>query len=459
MAACVAISATASAMISALRSAAAGSPTRSTNESLNASLGPASPTSFYLGQLEQREFNLNADFVYRLPVGTAQPVNIAFGAERRRETYQVSAGDPASYAVGAGAATGLAPNSNGFPGFSPSLAGTFDQTSYAGYLDLEWQPIEMVTLGAAGRYEDFSEFGDTFNYKLSARFEPIKGIAARGTYSTGFRAPTPGQLNTSQTTQGLDTRTLQIFNQGRLSPGDPLAIALGAKPLTPETSKTATAGLTFQSRIGLTGSVDIYQIDVDNRFGQSQTFAVPATFANPQRFTAVSYFTNDFDTRTRGIDAVLSYAHRAGPGRASLSLAYNYNQTKVRSGATAAIPNDTQRRIFEERLPKHNGTASLGYDIGAVSLLARARYYGGWTDVTGNATGELFQKFGSIALFDVSASYRFDEHFNLRVGAENVANTYPAEATNQAVRGLIYSRNAPYDTDGGQYYVRVGMNF
>ncbi|MES3154296.1 TonB-dependent receptor plug domain-containing protein [Sphingomonas faeni] len=429
------------------------------NESLNASLGPASPTSFYLGRLEQREFNLNADFVYRLPVGTAHPVNVAFGAERRRETYQVSAGDPASYAIGAGAATGLAPNSNGFPGFSPSLAGTFDQTSYAGYLDLEWQPVERVTLGAAGRYEDFSAFGDTFNYKLSARFEPIKGIAARGTYSTGFRAPTPAQLNTSQTTQGLDTTTLQIFNQGRLSPSDPLAIALGAKPLTPETSKTGTAGLTFQSGFGLTGSVDIYQIDVDNRFSQSRTFAVPASFANPQRFTAVSYFTNDFDTRTRGIDAVLSYAHRAGPGRASVSLAYNYNQTKVRSGVSAAIPNDTQRRIFEERLPKHNATATLGYDIGAVSLLARGRYYGAWTDVTGNATGELFQRFGGIALFDVSASYRFAEHFSLRVGAENVANTYPAEVTNQAVRGLIYSRNAPYDTDGGQYYVRVGMSF
>lgn len=94
-----------------------------------------------------------------------------------------------------------------------------------------------------------------------------------------------------------------------------------------------------------------------------------------------------------------------------------------------------------------------------MSFLARARYYGALTDVTGNATGELFQRFGSIALFDVSASYRFDEHFTLRVGAENVANTYPAEATNQAVRGLIYSRNAPYDTDGGQYYARVGMKF
>jgi iron complex outermembrane receptor protein len=138
------------------------------------------------------------------------------------------------------------------------LAGTFDQNSYAGYLDLEWQPIEMVTFGAAGRNEDFSAFGDTFNYKLSARFEPTKVSPPGAPIRPGFRALTPAQLNTSQTTQGLDTTTLQIFNQGRLSPSDPLAIALGAKPLTPEKSKTATAELTFHSRVGLTGSVYIY---------------------------------------------------------------------------------------------------------------------------------------------------------------------------------------------------------
>jgi iron complex outermembrane receptor protein len=107
----------------------------------------------------------------------------------------------------------------------------------------------MLTLGAAGRYEDFSEFGNTFNYKLSARIEPFTA-SRRATYSTGFRAPTPAQLNTSQVTQGLDTRTLQIFNQGRLSPNDPIAVALGAKPLTPEKSRTVTAGLTFQSDFG-----------------------------------------------------------------------------------------------------------------------------------------------------------------------------------------------------------------
>ena len=429
------------------------------SESLNASLGPDSPTSFYLGRLMQREFNLNADFVYRLPLGMAEPANIAFGAERRKETYAIRPGDPASYAIGPGAATGLAPNSNGFPGFSPLSAGEWSQTSYAGYVDVEVRPVEMLTLGAAGRYEDFSAFGDTFNYKLSARLEPVTGVALRATYSTGFRAPTPAQLNALTTSQGLDTTTLQIFNTGRLSPSDPIAIALGAKPLTPEKSRTLTAGLTFQSDFGLTGSIDVYQIKLRDRFGQSRTFAVPADLPNPQRFTAVTYFTNDFNTRTRGVDVVLAYARDVGPGKADISLAYNYNQTRVTSGTSASIGNETQRVLFEDRLPKHNGTASLGYTIGRFGLQGRARYYGAWTDVSGNATGEVFQRFGSMVMFDLSASLQLNDHLSIRAGAENIFDTYPDEATNQAVRGLIYSRNAPYDTDGGQYYVRLGITF
>lgn len=428
-------------------------------ESLNASLGPNSPTSFYLGRLEQREFNLNADFVYRLDVGGFEPINIAFGAERREETYTVTAGDPASYAVGRGAAAGLAPNANGFPGFAPSQEGAFDQESYAGYLDLEWRPAEMLTLGAAARYEDFSNFGDTFDYKLSARFEPIEGLAVRGAFSTGFRAPTPGQSNTSNTSQGLDTRTLQIFTRGRLSTNDPVAIALGAVPLQPEQSETLTAGLTYQSTFGLSASIDIYQIDVRDRFGQSNAFAVPAGLPNPLQFTSISYFTNDFDTRTRGVDAVLAYAAPLGSGTLNARLAYNYNQTRVTNGTSVTIGNDTQRRLFEERLPQHNATASLGYEIGAFSITANGRYYGSWTDSSGNATGDLFQRFGSIVLFDLSAGYQLSENFSVRLGAENIFNTYPDEATNQAVRGLIYSRNAPYDTDGGQYYVRLGVQF
>jgi iron complex outermembrane receptor protein len=428
-------------------------------QTLNASLGPLGPTSFYLGRLTQRETNLNADFVYRLPVGGVEPLNIAFGGERRIERYAVGVGDPASYAIGAGAATGLAPNSNGFPGFGPQQAGRFQQTSNAGYVDLAWHPITMLTLGAAGRYEDFSSFGDKFTYKFSGRVEPVEWLALRGTYSTGFRAPTPAQLNTRVVSQGLDTRTLQVFNQGRLAPSDTLAVALGAKPLRPETSRNISAGVVAQTHIGLGATLDLYQIDVDDRFSQSATIAIPASLPNPNRFTSISYFTNDFNTRTRGIDVVVSYVRSFGTGRASATLAYNYNRTTVRSGNSAAIANDTQRRIFQERLPQHNATGTLGYDIGPVGVMLRGRYYGPWTDVTGNATGELFQRFGGIALFDASLTYRMTPNISVRGGAENVFGTYPAEATNQANRGLIYSRNAPYDTDGGRYYVRLGVSF
>ncbi|MBY8829820.1 TonB-dependent receptor [Hephaestia sp. CMS5P-6] len=429
------------------------------NQSLNASLGPASPTSFYLGRLEQREFNLNADFVYKLDLGMYRPVNVAFGAERRVETYGIRAGDPASYAIGPGASSGLAPNSNGFPGFTPLQAGDFGQRSYAGYIDVEVQPVEQLTLGAAGRYETYSVFGDTFNYKFSGRYELTHNLALRATYSTGFRAPTPGQLYSTSTSQGLDTKTLQVFNSGRLASNDPIAVALGAKPLKPEKSDSITAGLTFRSGFGLSGSIDAYQIKLRDRFGQSNSFAVPASLPNPNHYTSVSFFTNDFDTRTRGIDAVVSYTHPVGPGRATVSLAYNYNQTKVTSAPSASIPSDTQRIVFEERLPQHNATGSLNYAIGPVGLMVRGRYYGPWTDSSGNATGDIFQRFSGRAFMDVSATYRFAEHFSIEAGADNVLDTYPDEATFQANRGLIYSRNAPYDTDGGQYFVRLNMDF
>ncbi len=429
------------------------------DETINASLGPASPTRFVLGTLAQREVNLNADFVYRwMPSALAEPVNVAFGVERRVETYLIDAGDPASFAVGPGAATGLAPNANGFPGFSTIQAGEWDQTSYAGYIDVEAPVTSWLTLGGAIRYEEFSEFGETVDGKVSGRVEFSPNFAVRATWSTGFRAPTPGQLNATSTTQGLDTVTLQIFNRGRLSPSDPIAIALGARPLEAEESETASFGVVF-AHGGFTATIDAYQIDVTNRFSESSAFAVPSSQPNPLRFTSVSYFTNDFDTQTRGIDVVGSWAGSAFGGDLRLTAAYNYNETEVTGGATGVALSTTQRRVFEEGRPQHNATASATYAIGAWEFLGRARYYGEWTDVSGNATGDIFQTFGAISLFDAAVTYNISEQVSMRVGAENVFDEYPDEATNQAVRGLIYSRNAPYDTDGGRYYVRLTAGF
>jgi iron complex outermembrane receptor protein len=382
------------------------------------------------------------------------------------ETYEIVAGDPASYAVGPGAAAGLAPNANGFPGFNPQQAGKWDQTSYAGYVDVAAQLTGAWSVDIAGRYEDFSEFGDTLNGKLATRFALSPDFALRASYSTGFRAPTPAQLNSTSTSQGLDTVTLQLFTAGRLSPLNPVAAFLGAKPLEPEESETLTGGLVWRNDSGFSGSIDVYQIDVSKRFSTSTSITVtPAIRAQlvamgvsgASAFTSVSWFTNDFDTRTRGVDVVGAYTRQVGPGQLDLTAAYNFNETTVTGGSLSASA--TQKRLFEESRPKQNLTGSATYAWGPFEFLGRVRYYGKWTDSTGNATGDIFQEFGAITFFDVAVTYKASEQVSVRVGAENVFDTYPEEAVFQASRGLVYSRNAPYDTNGGQYYVRLDEKF
>ncbi|RJG11760.1 TonB-dependent receptor [Massilia cavernae] len=430
------------------------------SNSINASLGPNSPTSFYLGELSQEEKIVNANFNYELLVAAlAQPVNIAFGTEFRNETYGVKAGDPESYAVGPGAASGLESNSNGAPGFSKRQAGEWGQDSYAAYLDVEVPLGERMNVGMAARYEHFSEFGSTVDGKLSARYTLTPNFALRGSYSTGFRAPTPGQLNTNSTNQGLDTKTLQIFTGGRLATNDPLAILLGAKPLKPEQSKNLSMGFTWKTPAGFSGSVDFYDIQLSDRFSTSASFAIPAGIDNPLRYTSVNYFTNDFDTTTQGVDIVGSYLTRVGAGKMNLTAAYNYNTTTVDSGRSSVATNVAQRTVFEERLPRQKATFSATYDLDKWSMLGRIRHYGSWTDNSGNATGDIFQRFGAMQFLDLAAGYQINKMHSIRFGIDNVTDEYPDEATFQASRGLIYSRNAPYDTDGRNLYVEYKVTF
>jgi iron complex outermembrane receptor protein len=437
--------------------------------SINASLGPASPFEFDLGHQQQGELNFNADATYLWTLeGLASPLTVAFGAEQRTETYKIIKGDAASYAVGPAAAAGLAPLSNGFPGFSPQQAGKWKQTSHAAYVDVSGNMTDAWSLDVAGRVERFPIFGESYTGKIATRYEFSPAIAMRASYSTGFRAPTPGQQNSTASSQGLDTVTLQLFTSGRLSPLDPVARFLGAKPLTPEKSKTATLGMVWKTSYGFSGSADVYNIDVTDRFSTSPTITVtPAIRAQlvaqnvpgATSFTSLSYFTNDFDTRTRGIDLVGAYTRAIGPGRMDLSVAYNHNQTKVTGGSLASAANTTAKRNFEEGIPKDNLTASATYAWDKIAVTGRARYYGSWTDSTGNATGEIFQSFGGFTTFDLSASYQATENLSVRIGAENIFDAYPDKAVFQASRGLVYSRNSPYDTNGGLYYVRLEGRF
>ncbi|MFC6199407.1 TonB-dependent receptor plug domain-containing protein [Ponticaulis profundi] len=436
--------------------------------SINASLGPNSPTAFEMGDLIQRETNFNVDFVYLADFGLSDDVSIAFGAEHRDETYKIVAGDQASWAIGPGAADGLATGSNGFRGFEPRQAGSFDQQSDAFYVDVEVPLTEAWSVGVAGRYEDYSEFGDTLDGKISTRFELTPELALRATASTGFRAPTPGQLFSESTSQGLDTQTLEVFTNGRFSPQGPVADIIAQRdgvelnPLTPEESTNYTLGLAYRNATGFTASIDLYQVELEDRLGSSGGFVLTAEERQALEdagvpgggtFNSVNFFQNTDGAKVQGVDVVASYAMAFAEGNLTLNGAYNYNQRESDSSSA-----DEDRR-YEEGLPQHTANLTATYARGPFEVFGRVRYYGPWTDNSDNANGQIYQEFGSMTMFDIGLTYDINEEMSVRVGAENVFDLYPDEASFQANRGLIYSRNAPYDTDGGNFYVRFEAAF
>lgn len=437
------------------------------NNSINASFGPNSPTGFDAGSLIQKEQTLNLDASRPLEWSfLAKPANLAVGLEARKETYEIQAGDRYSWDVGPGAPAGLPSGSNGFPGYAPSQAGSWDQTSYAGYIDLDLPITDKFGADIAIRHEDFSEFGQTTDGKIAARYEFTPNFAIRGAVSTGFRAPTAGQINNTRTSQGLNTTTLLLFTSGRLSPINPISKALGGKPLEPEESKNLSLGFVFRQG-GFMASVDYYRVDVDNRFAVSPNFTVtPALRAQlvaagvpgADSLTTVSYFTNSFDTRTQGVDVVGSWRGQLWGGKAGVTAAWNWNDTKVTRSKLTEVSN-LARANLENGLPQNAANVSFDYSHGRFSGMIRTRWSGEWTDAQANGAADLIQTFAGKALVDLSVSAELTQAIKLTVGAENLFDTYPDEATFQASRGLIYSRNAPYDTDGGLWYARVSAKF
>ena len=148
-----------------------------------------------------------------------------------------------------------------------------------------------------------------------------------------------------------------------------------------------------------------------------------------------------------------SYRLGLQSGDLTFTGAYNYNERKSTSGSA-----DEDRR-YERQLPQHTANVTATYITGPVEVFGRLRYYGEWTDFSDNANGQIYQDFGAKAFIDVGLTYNVTDNYSVRVGAENVFDAYPDEATYQANRGLIYSRNAPYDTDGGNYYIRLDAKF
>ncbi len=439
-------------------------------ESINLSLGSQSPTQFDNGGREQREQNVNLDFVYQWQTALANPVNVGFGLEYRREEFRVSAGEEASWTVGP--LRDLSPASNGFPGAHPATAGAWDSSNTAAYVDFDVNLTDRLNVGLAGRFEDYSLFGTTTNGKLAARFEVTDAISLRAAASTGFRAPTPGQQYLQNVAQdpNVNPSIARSVNVRAQLPSNSAAAALfGGKALTPEESVNLSFGVVLQPWPGLSVTLDAYRIDVDDRIGLSSDFEltdaqrqqlVAANVPLASELTHVKFYTNSFDTRTTGLDLVASWHVTAGPGSLGLTWASNYNETEYLRYDPVLI-NEQARVTFLKTIPKFTSTLSADYELGNWRLNGRIRHFGEWTYVASTTVPYIYEDIGAETFFDLIGGYQFSNNVDVTVGVENLLDNYTQKVQLVTVRnnGRLYPGGAPYENEGRQLYARIGLRF
>ena len=441
------------------------------NNTINASLGPQSPTSFDTGAQIQTEFASNADFTWLTDVGLYKPISVSFGGEWRRERYEIKAGDEAAYMVGP--LDDLPSGANGFPSPTPDQAGKWSRDSRAAYVDIDIDATERLSFGGALRFEDFDDFGSTWTYKVSGRYKASSWISARGAVSTGFHAPTIGQQNLTSTTQSPDPNVpppaQQVIQTNGLIPStNPIAEAVGGKPLVPEKATSYSAGVVLTPVRHLTISIDYYNIKIRDRLGLTSTLTLTpdqraALIANgvsqAAQLSTFRFFINGYDTRTQGVDFVAAYTADAGRGHLTLTAAYNYNRSKI-IGGDPKILNANLAQEVEDRLPHHTANLGADYQLGKFGLATRVRYYSAFTDALPFFAPADNQRFGSEAFVDLSASYQATEAVRLTVGAENLFSNYPDRyVAGLSFIGAVYPTYRPYEADGGRYYARISAKF
>jgi len=455
----------------------------SLQDSINPSLGPLSPTSFYDGKFQQGESNFNVDVSYPWAVpGLAKPISLAGGLEYRVENYKQLLGDAASYAAGPYAsqqlyscvATVCTPSgsasqstaSNGYGGISAPVDAS--QASYAGYVDVEADVTSALTLGVAGRVENYASFGTTELGKFQVRFKATDWLALRGTASNGFHAPTPGQYSVETLSTTFIPGTTTQVQIGTYPVTSAIAKYYGAVNLKPEKSTNFSAGLVFTPMQDLLVTLDGYSIAVKDRIGISQTFAVTQADINKLAALAyvgaggtVQYFTNGFDTKTKGADLVGTYAFHIGDGHLDTSLAYNYNKTDVTNYNPNVI---SQARIIDIQHYAPNTRVNFGakYTLGPFHASLQENYYGTYRDQN-DYPGQLFSaKFTT----DIDFTYNIWENVTAGIGGKNIFNAMPdvvngvSPLTGGLGDGERYPRTGgPFGFNGAFWYAHVGAKF
>ena len=430
------------------------------DETVNASHGPATPRSFDLGEYMQADTSFNVDVAYPIDVGLASDLNLAAGFEWRDEEFEITTGERASWDTGPFGADGFSSRSNGFGGFNPASSGSWNRANTAAYLDAEADVLDNLRLGAAVRFENFDDFGAVTNYKLAGHLRLSPTMAVRGSAGTGFRAPTPGQQNANNLSTVVDSATGVFREQGTVASTNPVARALGGEPLDAERSRNYTFGFVFELDNGIDLTVDWFRVNLEDRIALSANIDVDdaireqlsaAGVAAASDFNRIRYFANDYDTETKGVDAVLTRSFDWSGGRTNLLIGYNRTVTTLKSFEQATTA--SRRRAILRGSPGSRLNLVAEHGMGQWGLMARVNYFGSWFDSDDNHIHD------GYAYLDLSARYDMSGNFSLIVGADNALDEYPDEAVRSPSSGRLYPRYSPAGYNGRLMYGRVRYEF
>lgn len=445
----------------------------SLENSLNPSLGPTSPTSFFLGDYRFDLVNLNLDLTRSFEVGLASPLEIAWGVEYRNEAFETGAGDPASYTIGTFPGPGP---SQAYPGLAPSEAVDIDRDVWGAYVEASAEVTDRLFLDAAVRVEDYSDFGDAVAGKLAGRYEVTDAFALRGSVSSSFRAPSLAQTGFAFSVSTIGSGGAGLSTVRTVPVSSPIAQALGAPELEAETSLNLAGGFVVDLRPNLSVTLDVFRIDVDDRIALSEAFSGVAGAVQAATGVAgvdtVNFFTNGVDTRTEGFDVVALWRTDLAAGRLDLSLGYSEAETEIRSvdtvssqlqalGFTTLIGVE-QRNTIETAPAESKLILGADYARGPIDLTVRATRFGEATrvfDFGGGFTPT--QVYGAEWSLDAEVEWAVNDTVSVALGAVNLLDEYPDRSS----ADISYFENLPYDVlspigfNGAYWYGRLTTRF
>ena len=451
------------------------------SNTLNASIANAdlldggrglSPNKFDAGGYAFTQYTTNVDFSRYLDSVLAG-TNVAFGLERRRENYEIFAGERGSWDDYDGPGGGNA-GSQGYPGFQPADETDSSRTSWAAYADVELNWTDRFMTGVAARFEDYDDFGKTTTGKLTSSFRLSDTFLLRGSASTGFRAPSLQQRDFQSTyTEFVGGDPLDILLARN---GSEVANAAGIDPLREEKATSFTLGFAWNPLDNLSVTLDGYRIDIDDRVVLSGQFAVDSpsisdelrALLEAEGVGAAAFFANAVDTRTTGIDLTISHNTELGDGELTTYFSLNHGKTEITKlnvplplsfeGGADTFLSDRERRFIEDGAPSTKATLTFDYSIGKWDTMFKIVHFGSQT--LGSFSGPpVFLNYGAKTSADASVTYAFNDNVKVTVGAANIFDQFPDKQNpDETDNGHIYD-SVQFGLNGTSYFARLSMKF